>query len=227
MAPRFEIYVKAACDGRSVGDCPFSQYVCMVADIKIPKDQYTLKPVDFSNKTKEFLELNPSGCVPVLVDTSTNKVIADSQLIVKEIDKLFPEPDLKSTYDGPAVQACSSVFPKLVAFLKNKDKDKIPELRKALEDELTKLDLYLKSENCCGPFLVGDKMCALDCSLLPKLRHLQVAGKYFQKFEIPESLDALRHYIEVGEACEPFQNTKYDDEEIIKGWGRHGLIKVD
>ena len=217
MGPRFEIYVKAASDGKSIGDCPFSQYVSMVAHLKIPKDQYTRIPVDFSNKSKEFLQLNPEGSVPVLVDTSNNHVITNSQLIVKYLEETFPEPDLKHSYQGPAVEACSGVFPKLAALLKNKDKEVIPSLRKALEDELARVDSFLKSEECCGPFLLCDKACALDCSLLPKLRHVQVAGKYFQKFEIPKSLEALHKYIQAGEACAAFQNTNYADAEIIKG----------
>ena len=87
MGPRFEIYVKAASDGKSIGDCPFSQYVSMVAHLKIPEDQYTRIPVDFSNKSKEFLQLNPEGSVPVLVDTSNNHVITNSQLIVKYLEE--------------------------------------------------------------------------------------------------------------------------------------------
>ena len=227
MAPQFKIYVKAASDGQSIGDCPFSQYVSMVAHLKIPKDQYTLLPVDFSNKSKEFLQLNPEGSVPVLVDTSNNRVITNSPLIVKYIEEEFPEPDLRHSYQGPAAEACSGVFPKLVALLKNKDKEAIPSLRKALEDELAKVDSYLKSAECCGPFLLCDKVCALDCSLLPKLRHVQVAGRHFQKFEIPKWLEALHKYIQAGETCAAFQKTNYSDDEIIKGWERHGLMKID
>ena len=226
MGPRFDIYVKAASDGQSTGDCPFSQYVSMVAHLKIPREQYRFIPVDFNNKSPEFLKLNPEGSVPVFVDTSTNQVIANSQLIIKDIDEKFPEPSIQLDYAGPAVEACSGVFPKLAAFLKNKDRETAPALRKALEDELAKVDSFLQSAECSGPYLVCNNLCALDCSLLPKLRHVQVAGKYFQNFEIPESLTALHKYIQAGEACDAFQNTSYADEEIIKGWSRHGLVKM-
>ncbi|XP_076448273.1 uncharacterized protein LOC143284993 isoform X2 [Babylonia areolata] len=226
MGPRFEIYVKAASDGKSIGDCPFSQFVSMVAQLKIPQDQYIRTPVDFNNKSKEFLALNPEGTVPVLVDCETKEVIANSQLIVKYIDNKFPEPDIKVDYSGPAIEACSGVFPKLAAFLKNKDKEAIPTLRKALEDELAKLDAFLKTDEH-GRYLLCDSPCALDCSLLPKLRHVEVAGKHFQKFEITEGLDALHRYIKAGESCPAFQSTSYPDEEIISGWSRHGLMKVE
>ncbi|KAL8582055.1 hypothetical protein ACOMHN_028036 [Nucella lapillus] len=226
MGPRFEIYVKAASDGKRVGDCPFSQFVSMVTQLKVPQDQYTHTPVDFNNKSKDFLALSPEGSVPVLVDTETREVRTNSQLIVKYIDDHFPNPSINVDYSGPAVEACSGVFPKLAALLKNKDRDAIPALRKALEEELTKVDLFLKSKGD-GRFLTGDALSALDCSLLPKLRHVQVAGKHFQKFEIPGRLDSLHRYIQAGEACEAFQKTSYPDEEIIHGWGRHGLIKVD
>jgi glutathione S-transferase len=95
MGPRYELYVKMASDGKSVRDFPFSQYANMVAHAKIPPDQFRLVPVDLNNKPPDFLTLNPKGSVPVLVDTTTQKVIADSQLIVEEICKNFPELDMK------------------------------------------------------------------------------------------------------------------------------------
>nr|KAG5686977.1 hypothetical protein BaRGS_011886 [Batillaria attramentaria] len=199
----------------------------MYARLKIPADQFTLIPVDISNKPPEFLSLNPAGTVPVFEDTEKNVVIADSAKITAYIHELFPEPDLQQNYNGPAVEACSGIFPKLAAFLKNKDPSATPALREALEEELTKLDTYLQSGGCQGKYLLCDTVSELDCSILPKLRHVQVAAKYFQKFEIPEKLTALQKYIKDGQSCEVFQQTACKDEEIIKGWSRHGLVKVD
>ena len=108
--------------------------------------------------------------------------------------------------------------------LKNKDLDAIPTLQQALREELGKLDTFLQTCSCT--FLLGDNLCALDCSILPKLRHVQVAASHYQKLDIPEEFQALKKYIQAGEKSDAFQNTSYEDEQIIQGWGRHDILKL-
>lgn len=224
---RFEMYVKAGSDGISIGDCPFSQRANMYTQLKIPAELVTVIPIDITNKTEEFLKLNPEGKVPVLVDHEKNKVIADSGAITSYIHDNFASPDLHQNYSGPAVQASSGVFGKLAALLKNSDPASIPKLKEDLEKELRALDDFLKCADCEGPFLVCDRICELDCSVLPKLRHVQVAGKYFQGFQIPEDCVALLEYIRKGENTDVFRQTCPKDEEIIKGWSRHNIMVVN
>ena len=59
MSPRFTLYVKQALKGGDNGSCPFCMRVYMTVLQKTSKDNIKTIPVDFENKTEEFLKLNP------------------------------------------------------------------------------------------------------------------------------------------------------------------------
>ncbi|XP_041350416.1 glutathione S-transferase DHAR1, mitochondrial-like isoform X2 [Gigantopelta aegis] len=197
----------------------------MVAILKIPTDLFCIIPVDISNKPEAFLKLNPDGTVPVLVDRSDKQMISDSGKIVQYIDSLFLDPDVRVGYTGPARDATDAVFGKLAAWLKDSRLDQTEKLRSALTAELSKCNDYLSSVS--DGFLLGDSLCDLDCSVLPKLRHVQVAGNYFRNFDIPEHHSALLGYIRRGEATDVFKQTCPEDREIIHGWAQHGVTVLN
>lgn len=216
---RFVLYVKAGSNGVSFGDCPFSQRVFMYATLKIP-GKFWYVTVDCSNKPDSFLKVNPDGKVPVLVDKTKNKTITDSGDITAYIDHEFPEPDLQQNYSGPGQQAVSDLFGKFATFFTNKDESASEKLRSDVIDELRKIDSFLLSSNHKGKFMLSDTLCEIDCAVLPKLRHVQVAGS-MKDFKIPEELAALRTYIKHGEAHYIFKLTCPPDVEIQRGWTRH------
>ncbi|XP_048742351.2 uncharacterized protein LOC125655865 isoform X2 [Ostrea edulis] len=219
--PRFLMYVKAASDGQNVGDCPFSQRAMMYANIKVPKEEVEITPVDLSNKPEDFLKLNPSGKVPVLIDRKFEKIISDSAEITQYLHEQYPDIDCQQNYSGPALDACMGVFPKLAAIIKNKDPTKMQTLRQALHSELKKVDEYLGSNDHNGQFLLSDRLCEIDCMFLPRLRHVIVAGKHYGGFEIPEEFKHLKEYISNAEQNEIFQSTSCHESEIIHGWKKH------
>ncbi|XP_050402965.1 chloride intracellular channel protein 4 [Patella vulgata] len=224
---RFDLYIKAGRDGKCVGDCPFSQRVNLFTHFKCPESTCCIKTVNVLEKTPEFLQLNPEGKVPVLVDKEAgNKVITDSKDINIYINDLFPQPDMKIDYDGPAVAATNGIFGKMAALLKNSDASAIPALREELTAELQKFEDYLKKRENKTKYLIEDKMMEIDCQLLPKLHHLQVAGKYFQKYEIPQEYTNVWNYIKNGESTVEWKDTVCTDEDIISGWSRHNIVKV-
>lgn len=218
--PRFQLYVKAGNDGACIGDCPFSQrsnmYCCLkgiAADVKII-------PIDFRAKPESFLKLTKTGTTPVLVDTQSDTVITDSAEISEYLNKTFPEPAIQPS-EGAVIDAASGIFPKFAAFMKNKDPALEETVKTALINELGKLNEFLKTNTNRGKFLVCDELCEVDCQTLPKLRHVQVAGKHYKGFEIPEEFKELKEYIAAGESHEVFRSTCAPDEEIIYGWKRH------
>ncbi|XP_062585642.1 chloride intracellular channel protein 6-like [Saccostrea cucullata] len=220
--PRFLLYVKAASDGENVGDCPFSQRVMMYAGLKVPNKELEIKPVDLSNKPEDFLRLNPEAKVPVLIDrTKDNKIISDSAEITRYLHEQFPDLDCQQDYSGPALDACSGVFPKLAALIKNKDPSQTDILRQNLLSELKKVDTYLGSADHKGKFLLGDRLCEIDCMFLPKLRHVMVAGKQYGGLEIPDEFKHLKEYISNAEQNEIYIKTNCPDSEIIHGWKKH------
>jgi len=189
---RFLLYVKAASNGRDIGDCPFSQRVLMFAKLKVLDEQINIEPVDIANKPVEFGGLNTDGKVPVLVDRrKEKKIIADSAEITKYLNDEFPDCDCKCGYTGPALDACSGIFPKLATLLKNKDQTKVESLKTDLLNDL------------------------------PRLRHVKVAGGHFAGLEIPDEMTDLHRYIEEANKNDIYRATCCPDEEIVKGWARH------
>lgn len=218
---RFVLYVKAGRDGISFGDCPFSHRAYnMYATLKM-SGQFQLVMIDTTNKPDSFLQINPDGKVPLLVDKEKdNKIITDSGDITAYIDHEFPEPDLQQSYGGPGVAAMSGIFGKFAYFFKNKDDSLEQRAKLDLINELKKLDDFLSSPDNKGRFMLSDTFCEIDCTILPKLRHVQVAGS-MKDFFIPKEFSALRGYIGRGESYDVFKSTCPPDAEIQHGWGRH------
>ena len=84
--------------------------------------------------------------------------------------------------------------------------------------ELEMVNAWLVSNP--GPFLCGRELSIHDCSLVPKLYHLRVAGKHYRQFSIPERLHALHGYYGRVVSLAPFTETAYGSDEIIHGWSR-------
>lgn len=165
--------------------------------------------------------------MPVLVDEQEeNRAIADSSDIVAYIDRLYPAKDVKCGYKGPAADACSGILPKLAGLLKNQDTSLTPKLKEDLKAELNKLNEYLASKECSDrKFLLGDDLSDLDCSVLPKLFHVQVAAMEYKNFAIPREFAALWRYIEAGQSEAVWNLTCPPPDEVTHGWSRHGVIK--
>ena len=220
--PRFLLYIKAASNGTGIGDCPFCQRVMIYANLRVPPEKVEVRPVDTYNKPEDFLKINPDGKVPVLIDREANdKIVTDSAEINKYFDEQFPDPVCKPMECNAANEACQGVFGKVAGLIKNKDDSKTDELKHAVTDELQKVESYLQTKEEKGRFLLGDKMTEVDCMILPRLRHLAVAGKHYRNYDIPTEFTALNKYISDAKTDNAYTSTCCPDEEIIYGWGKH------
>ena len=128
-------------------------------------------------------------------------------------------------YTGAARDATDGVFGKLAVLLKSSPTDEVEKLTAALTAEFIKCNEYLAS--ITHKYLLCDSLSDIDCSVLPKLRHVQVAGKHFRDFNIPEQCNALIEYIRHGEATDEFKQTCPKDSEIIHGWSQHGVTVLN
>ncbi|KAK3095940.1 hypothetical protein FSP39_021104 [Pinctada imbricata] len=219
---RFLLYVKAASDGRSIGDCPFCQRVMIFAKLRVPDNQVEIKTVDTYNKPEDFLALNPEGKVPVLIDRQKdNKIITDSAEINKYFDSSFPQEAGSVADPGPATEACQGLFGKVAALIRNKAPEKSEEHKQAVTEELDKINNYLCKKNSGGNYLLGTQLSEVDCMILPRLRHLQVAGKHYGNYDIPDQFAALKEYLSVANSNDIYTSTCCPEEEIIFGWGKH------
>ncbi|KAF7811368.1 glutathione S-transferase DHAR2-like [Senna tora] len=211
-----EVAVKAAAGAPNIlGDCPFSQRVLLtLEEKKIPHKTHL---IDLGDKPKwfaiflsrEFLDVNPEGKVPVV--KFDDKWVSDSDVIVGILEEKFPEPPLATPPEFASVG--SKIFGSFVCFLKSKDANDGTE--QALLTELKALDDHLKEH---GPYVAGDKVTAVDLSLAPKLYHLVVTLRHFKNWTIPESLTHVHNYTKLLFSRESFEKTKAAEKYVIAGW---------
>lgn len=213
------LFIKAGPDTTSIGDCPFSQKANLA--LRFKKVDFGVHVVNLAEKPQWFLDLTEQGSVPVFLEGA--HAIGDSDEIVDHADKAGSVPDLVlNREDDPnwdaAFDAVSPIFGSMVRFLKNKDDAEDGKLRSALADALVGLNTYLKSVN--GPFILGDKVSALDCNLAPKLKHASVAPKHYKNFEFPSECTDVTDYLARFEQLDEWKATSCPDETIIWGWSK-------
>lgn len=115
------------------------------------------------------------------------------------------------------VRRGGDVFPAFVQFLKAPPAD-AAEKEEKLVAALTALNDFLAQQKD-GPYTGGAAVTATDCSLQPKLYHLEVALRHFKGgWEIPTGLEAVRRYIDEFRQRESWKHTLYSPELIIAGW---------
>lgn len=204
-----EICVKAATGAPEIpGDCPFCHRVQLTLEEK--KIPYKLLLVNLSDKPQWFLDISPEGKVPVV--KFDDKWVPDSDVIVGILEEKFPEPSLITPPEFASVG--SKIFPTFFKFVKSKDSNDGSE--QALLEELKALNEHLEKNG--GPFIAGEKITAVDLSLVPKLYHLKIALGHFKKWSIPESLTHVHNYIKATFGRESFEKTKAAEQYVIAGW---------
>lgn len=94
---------QASPDGRSLGDCPFTQRANLA--LKLKKVNTSLVLINLSDKPEWFKKLTPAGSVPVL--EFGNETITDSMEAVRYLDKTHPTPPLDLPGNKEAEEATS------------------------------------------------------------------------------------------------------------------------
>ena len=182
---------------------------------KVP---YEKTYIDFSAKPQWLLDVNPSGTVPVMKDLENGEYITDSGVISDMLEKRFPEPSLGTSENTP--QICAGIFGAFKAYGKASDEE-AEEKKQELLKEIQELEDYLAKSG--GPYIGGEKPCATDMSLAPKLYHVIIALGHFRGFELPDSFTETKKYMDRFMERESWKNTYYGPDLVIKGWERHGF----
>lgn len=212
------LFIKAGPDG-VIGDCPFSQKANLALQFR--KVDYNMHTVDLSDKPDWFLKLNEAGSTPVFVEEGQSSPLCDSGDIVSRADEIG-KGDVVLKRDDPkwdeASDAISPLFGAMVSLLKNDDESADGDLKKDLSEALQKLNSHLESVS--GPYLLGDKVSALDCELAPKLKHVSVAPKHYKNFGIPDDCKAVEKYLDKFVQLDEWKATSCPDDVIIWGWSK-------
>ncbi len=150
-----------------------------------------------NGKPKWFLQLNPSGTVPVLNIDDGKTILPDSELI---LDYIASEQNkITSSY----VKNDDILSSKVKKWRKNITEKVIPIGKRAVlggsKDQLDKLLAEL-DEQVEGPFLCGNSLTVADCSAFPFIWRLDqefgVDGKLKEWLRICEQEHAFRKSIQ-------------------------------
>jgi len=224
------LFVKVAEDGKSTGDCPFAHFVRIVLEEK--GLDYTLQPSTDDTKPSWLVE-HYGGKLPAL--RHKKECYVESDVIAEYLDFFFPEPPLKlkttknnnnnKDMDNAAEKAVEGIFPAIAKYLKHTpdgDEDDL-ELKMVLDEKLKTLEDHLGSKGRTGPYLVGngESFSLLDCSLAPKLFHMQTGLEGFknQSIDVAQQYPNVQAYMNAVFARPSFEKTLYPKETVLWGWG--------
>ena len=218
------LYLKAAEDGKSVGDCPFAHYIRLILEEKgLPYDvQPCSGPDDKPNWLLDYYE----GKLPCL--RHKKEAYVESNVIAAYLDYFFPSerkagPDAKAAL-GAAEEALAGFFPAVAGYLKDVegDGDESAESLADLREKLSALEGHLGDNDGGFLDLSGDEDAfgVLDCRLVPQLYHLSVGIDKFKngKPDLGSEFPKIHDYLTRSMARRSFQNTRYSPETIEWGW---------
>jgi glutathione S-transferase len=87
---------------------------------------------------------------------------------------------------------------------------------------LQTLETHLTREDRTGPYLVGNGeiLTLADCSLAPKLYHMQTGLKAFKDnaVDVASSFPATQSYMDAVFARQSFVEGLYPEETVVWGW---------
>ncbi|XP_022408594.1 chloride intracellular channel protein 6 [Delphinapterus leucas] len=220
------LFVKAGCDGESIGNCPFSQRIFMILWLK--GVIFNVTTVDLKRKPADLQNLAPGTNPPFM--TFDGEVKTDVNKIEEFLEEKLAPPRYPKlgTQHAESNSAGNDVFAKFSAFIKNTKKDANEIYERNLLKALKKLDNYLNSplpDEIDGysteevtvsgrKFLDGDELTLADCNLLPKLHIIKIVAKRYRDFEFPSEMTGIWRYLNNAYARDEFTNTCPANQEI-------------
>jgi len=206
------LYVRAGCDNKKYGACPFCQRVFMVLIIKAASTplKFKVATVPKSGLPPEF-KYHGLRNLPAIIHGEEG--IDTVEEIVDYIESEFPTPVLCADYTPAIDRLTRNLFSKFCYYIKAVSKDS-----SALDAELRRLDEHLRDAGERHRFLFGDHLTHLDCEILPKLHHMRVAVARLKRFEIPASYVGIWRYLNNAYNEDAFQKSCPPDQEISLHW---------
>ena len=219
------LYLKAGPDGESCGDCPFAHYVRMVLEEKnLP---YTIRPSTQETKPVWLMD-HYEGKMPALRHRS--ECYVESDVIAEYLEFFFQDPPLTPSTSAQkkeltaAKELVGTVFPAIAKYLKSKTDggEEDAEKQQNLREVLSTLEQHFSGEGRTGPFIVGngDMITLVDCSLAPKLFHMQVGLKNLKGgvIDVDADFPAVASYMKTMFERDSFKESSYPEETVVWGW---------
>ena len=168
--------------------------------------------VDPESKNEQFLEINPYGDLPTLVDREL--ILNDSRIIMEYLDERFPHPPLLPVYPVSRakcrlmIHRIESDWHATIIRYTNATKDKKIEIRKELTDYIMSLIPIFKEK----PFFLSDEFTLVDCCIAPLLWRLP---QYGIKLD-PKTAAPILEYCDRVFNRDSFQASLTDSEHEIR-----------
>lgn len=209
----FLSFLQASPDGKSLGDCPFTQRANLAFKVKKVPTTYIL--INLSNKPKWYLTVNPAGTAPALA--FGDRTITESSEIVQYLDSTYPSPSLKPKGTEEAESVTGNIFNLFSAWAKHfKDSSAS---QADFTAELQKIEAFLAKGT--GPLLCGAAWSVADCSLVPRLYHITAVADHFMHYSKLKDMPNLARYMQYAFSTDEFTATDYPREWILKGWAKY------
>lgn len=165
--------------------------------------------VDLDNPSEDFLQINPYGNLPTLVDRDL--VLNHASIIMEYLDERFPHPPLLPVY--PIAKAKSRLmihrieqdWYTLIDQIEKNPNDKT--VKKRITSSLLKLEPIFAEM----PFFLSSEYSLVDCSIAPVLWRLPKYG-----IEIPEEAKHIKAYCKRVFSRNSFQAALTDQECAIR-----------
>lgn len=147
--------------------------------------------VDVEHKPRELADLNPYNQVPTIVDRDL--VLYESLIIMEYLDERLPHPPLMPVDPVNRARARMMLMRfdrdwySLLPTITGGDKRSATKAKNTLRDGLTVISPLFKEQ----PYLLGEEMSLVDCSLAPILWRLPVYG-----ISLPRQAKPILEYAE-------------------------------
>jgi glutathione S-transferase len=155
--------------------CPYVQRAVIVATEKnIPFERLD---IDLANKPAWFLEISPTGKVPVLEvteDDGSVHILFESAVIAEYLDEtsgepLLPRKPLAKARERAWVEFASATLADIAKLYSAADEEGFNSAVRALRDRLAHVEREL-----AGPWFAGQRFGLVDAAFGPALRYLDV-----------------------------------------------------
>ncbi|MGB6136914.1 MAG: glutathione S-transferase family protein, partial [Shewanella sp.] len=156
--------------------CPFVQRVTALLEAK--EIAYNIEFIDLKNKPQWFLDLAPTGQVPVLI-TESGEALFESDAIIEYIDEITAPleasltPEQRAKDRAWSYQASKHYLIQCPA-MRSADKETLLERTAKLAKAFEKAEAVLTH----GPFFKGDTFSNVDIAWLPLLHRAAIIEEH-------------------------------------------------
>lgn len=180
----------------SMASCPYAQRTRILLRMKqVPHDIFE---IDLTRpRTPEFLALNPSGKVPVIIHDGRS--LFESSIINEYLEDVFPQPPVfpKDPYQRALariyVNYCNVAFsPNMYRLLMEQDPHKRLKAEQNAVRDWRWLEEQLKRTTTSGHYAL-DRFGIVEATYAPFLQRY-LLNEYFWNFVIPKELDRVRSW---------------------------------